>query len=153
MKTEERFSPAQLNYMDAKKKHEEIKEIEINIKTLVLSENVFMTEPEEGEVSERILAKISDYRMSESDFERYLKLCFAGYKKAGLDVPSWDISPTYKSFPVLKQAEKELIDWGCSVMKKLPQYKMFAAELDNLKEIISWNLEVRQKAIDITLMV
>jgi hypothetical protein len=152
-----KFSPAQMNYMKAKAYHETIKDIEAKVKTKVLAEQVYMSEDVivDGELlekSHRITRPTADFMMSETDFTEYCKLCFEKYKKAGLDVPDYNTTPDYKSFQALKEAEKALIEWGYSVIQKLPQYKNNEKDLAMLKERSSWDLKVRDKLIELTMM-
>ena len=151
-----KFSAARTVYMMARAKHETICEIEKEVKTRILADNIFMSEEVEFEngrtiPSERILDPNADFMMNEEDSHKYWRICHDEYTKAGLVIPDYLTTPTFESFPALKKAEKDLIEWGYSLMKKLPQYKTHEKDLEMLKERASWDMETRDKMIDLTM--
>jgi len=131
------FAPAQIKYMEAKAMHETIKKLEKQAKVKILRENLFYTKLIEEEIAlgekvERILDPISDFRMSEEDFITYCKLTHAEYIRLGINVPDYNTTADHKSRKDLRNAQKELLEWGHNQVKKLPQYKNCQKEIQNL---------------------
>lgn len=148
-----RLSPAQASYIKAKAAYDTVKQIELEVKTNVLAENKFYTDPREGEEPERIIKPSWDFLMSDEDFTQYCKLTFESYKKNGVDLPDYNTSPEYKVRNELRDAEQALIEWGMSVIKTLPQYKAQEKLIEQLKEAITYDMKIRDKVIELTLMV
>jgi len=148
-----KFSPAQMKYMKAKAMHETIVNLEKQCKEKVLEQNDFWSVPVEGidEKTERILKPGYDFTMSDKDFIEYCKLAREQYQAIGIETPDYNTSPTYKSRPALKKAERELIEWGWLILRSHPKYSAVAAGIENLKKEITHNTEIREKVIDLTL--
>lgn len=147
-----KFSPAQQAYIQAKAEHDTLEKLAEKIQIQVLAKHEFYTEPDDDtEQPERITHPMSDYRMSDDDFIRYLKLCYAEYQKHGIAPKGYDTVVTHEAWLKLKKAEQDLIEWGYSILRKMPEYKKHANDLEALKEHIKYNIEAREKLIDLTL--
>lgn len=154
-----KYSPVQVKYLLAKTAYENIKTLDIITKTKVLADNEFFIAPEweehdtEKRITERITDPKADYLMTDTDFDRYSRLCFAEYQRLGIAPKDHDTVVTYQAFEALKAAEKALINWGYSKIKTLPQFRAVKKDIDNLIDRVSWDIDTREKMIELTLRV
>ena len=133
------------DYLTAKAKYETVIKLKKQCQEKVLKENELYTT--EGEKTNLL----NDYLMTESDSIKYWKLCFAEYKKVGLNPKSWDDAIDWKYQKQLREAENALIKWGQSKIEKFLAYKENIEGIDKLYETINWNLDLRKKVIDLTM--
>jgi len=117
----------QNNYYVAKAANETVKSLENELKTRVLTENEFYTEPGESEPATRIINPRSDYRMSDADFERYLDLCHALKPEFGLTHPKENTADCLTS-KALKDAENKLLDFGVIILPETPEFDRTAMD-------------------------
>jgi GNAT superfamily N-acetyltransferase len=147
-----KFSPAQMAYMKALAAYETVRDIEKECKLKVLSEHEFFPVPEWGEV-ERIPATepITDYLMSDSDFEKYCKLVYAEYQKRGIAgkdhyaVPSW---PYHKA---LMDAENALIEWTYEVLRTKPEWKIYGEMLEEFRGKLAHHLQIKKQVVELAM--
>lgn len=102
------FNKTRSAYIKAKWAYETTVIIEKQCKVKVLNDNIFYTE----DSKERIIDYKSDFRMNDEDSEKYFKLVYEEEIKRGLDVPDYNTTVTYKTFPALKKAEDDLLNIG-----------------------------------------
>jgi hypothetical protein len=145
-----KFSPAQLNYMEAMALYQTISGIEEECKIKVLAENVFYTAPEWGE-NRRITSPKSDYLMTDTDSETYFNLTFIEYQKRGIAPKDCHTVASWEAQKAFMQAERELIEWGYSIMRILPEWKKVGKELEAFKDVLDYHLEIRKQVIDLTM--
>jgi len=146
-----KMSTIQKRYAKALAAQRVVKEIEATVKTKILSENIFNVSSEwRPDETGRVTSPASDFLMSDEDFQIYSKLVHNEYANHGLKIPS-DNTPDYKTAPALRKAEKELIEWGFSIIKKDPRAIKAIGELETLSEAITWDMKVRDQVIDLTM--
>lgn len=133
----QQIKQAQKEYMRALASFQASQQIDKEAKEKVLSENIFVDE----ETGERLIKAISDFRMSDADFSKYIELCATERVKLGLDIPA-EYTADYQTRPALKEAENKLIEIAVALTPK--QHK------DAIKKA-SRNWKYREELIDLTL--
>lgn len=135
-------------YKKAKKAHLEMEVMEKQLKNKVLAENVYMAEEEHanGRPVERITNANSDYLMSDEDFSTYCKHLYEKAISTGVNLPDANHTFTWETYPALKKAENNLLDW---VRKNIPGQRPELTKEAIEKMANHW--KHRQELIDITL--
>ena len=145
------LAPIQKKYAKALAAQQVVKEIEVACKTKILSENTFNVSSEwRPDETGRITDHTLDYLMTDEDFQIYSNLVHVEYLKNGLNIPP-ENTPDYKTAPALRKAEKELIEWGFSVIEKDPLALKSIGNLEILKEAIAYDMKSRDQVIDLTM--
>ena len=113
-------------YFTARALFETIRDTAEEIQKNILAAHPFYEEPEKSAVFEskgrgnkdtRILKPFDSYLMSEADFNKYLDLCYAEYKKAGIaDKRGKEYIPEAESRDLYKEAEKLLVKYGIDII-------------------------------------
>lgn len=113
-------------YFTAKALFETIRDTAEEIQKNILMAHPFFEEAEKAAVFEskgrgsndtRILKPFDSYLMSESDFNKYLDLCYAEYEKAGIaDKRGKEYIPESESRDLYKQSEKLLVDYAIDII-------------------------------------
>lgn len=131
----ENYKKARITYFKALALNETIKKLDAESRKEVLKNNTFKISKEWNEKQNKrdikrkdiITNPINDYLMTNRDFKIYLDLCHKERTKRGLNIPNKDLTSDYKSFELLKTAEKEFIN---VVFETLPK-----SLTDGLKDI------------------
>lgn len=135
-------------YLKAKKDHLAMELLEKQLKNKVLSENVYMIEEEHanGRAVERIIRAESDFLMSDVDFEDYCQKLYQEAISARINLPDSNHTFTWETYPALKNAENNLLDW---VRKNVPGERPELTKESIEKMASHW--KYRQELIDLTL--
>lgn len=127
--------------------YEAIKETAEEIQKNILANNEFYADKEllRDTNGERILKPFNSYLMNESDFQRYLDLCYAEYQKAGIaDKRGRDYIPEAEAKDQYWEAEKQLVLYAINIIPvEMP-------ERETLREAIK-NIKYKEKVLDIIL--
>jgi hypothetical protein len=119
-----------------------IKDTADEIQHRILAENPFYDEEEKTRISRPFNA----YLMSDSDFDKYLDLCYAEYKKAGIDDKRGrEYCPEAESRDLYKEAEKLLVEFAIEIIPD----KM-SEEKQTLKEAVKM-IKYRDKVLNLIL--
>ena len=113
-------------YFTARALFETIRDMAEEIQKNILAEHPFFEEAEKtamfeskgrGNTDTRILKPFDSYLMSEADFNKYLDLCYAEYRKAGIDDKRGrEYLPEAESRDLYKQSEKLLVEYGIDII-------------------------------------
>ena len=113
-------------YFTARALFETIRDAAEEIQKNILAEHPFFEGAEKtaifeskgrGKADTRILRPFDSYLMSETDFNKYLDLCYAEYKKAGIDDKRGrEYLPEAESRELYKEAEKCLVEYGIDII-------------------------------------
>ena len=143
------------NYFAARALYELIKEEAERIQTEILLKNEFYESEEwmekvnsrrkTQEERKRILRPFDSYLMTEDDFQKYLDLCYAEYKKAGIDDKRGkEYCPEAESQSLYWEAEKQLVLYGIDIIP------CEMKEKEILRNAIK-NVKYKEKVLDLVL--
>ena len=142
-------------FFKAKALFETIRDIAEDIQKNILAEHPFFEEEEKtamfetkgrGSRDTRILKPFDSYLMSDSDFDKYLDLCYAEYKKAGIDDKRGrEYCPEAESRDLYKEAEKLLVEFAIEIIPD----KM-SEEKQTLKEAVKM-IKYRDEVLNLIL--
>ena len=122
-----------------------LKRIDYEVKMHILMTREYFTSPVEGDPEiVRITDPIGDFRMSNTDFESYCKLCFAELKQRGItEARAWDKVLYYPAEQTLKAAENALLDYS--------QTHIIPVHMQEDYKLIREDYDARMKARDLTM--
>lgn len=143
------------NYYVSRALYETIKEEAEKIQTEILSKNEFYASEEWTEKlnvrrgipgeRERILRPFDSFLMEESDFQKYLDICYEEYKKAGInDKRGREYCPEAESQTLYWEAEKQLVLYGIDIIPDEMKEK------EVLRNAIK-NVKYKEKVLDFIL--
>lgn len=107
------------NYLAAKALEDTIREQAEEIGQKILNDNEFFRDDEFREEGNgnRITRTTHDFLMSDEDFERYTKMRYAEYVKAGIADPrGWEWIPGAEEEKIRREAEQMLVDFALDIM-------------------------------------
>ncbi len=141
-------------YFTARALFETIKTTAEGIQKSILEKHHFCEDTEKskifsergrGKEDTRILNPFDSYLMSDSDFEKYLDLCYAEYQKAGIDDKRGRCYiPEAESREHYSEARKMLVDFGISI---IPDEM---TEKETLRNAVK-NIKYRDKVLELVL--
>ena len=103
------------NYLKSLALYETEEEISKEIHEEILKENVFNSK---YKTERRITKKEQDFNMSEEDFKKYLKLVHKRFIEKGFKNHKENLVFSYKSFELLQETKKQLINAFLEVIPK-----------------------------------
>lgn len=143
------------NYFVAKALYETTKEMAEEIQRKILEENEFYETPDIAEIMvkrrgsgkpERILNPDHTYMMDlDTDFQKYLDLCYAEYLKVGIADPRGrDYIPEAEEEDLYYDTMKQLVDYGIDIIPDRMEEK------ETLRKAVQ-NIKWRDKVLDLVL--
>lgn len=134
-------------YFETKALYETIKAAAEEIQKNILTNNEFHADKEllRDEKRGRILRPFDTYLMNETDFEKYLNLCYAEYQKAGIaDKRGKDYIPEAEAQNLYWEAEKCLVLYAIDIIPDGIEEKK------TLREAVK-NIKYKEKVLDLIL--
>ena len=131
-------------YFTAKVLYETIRSTAEEIQINILKKYPFYEEAEKskmlaargrGQKDTRILKPFDSYLMSDLDFEKYLDLCYAEYKRAGIDDKRGrEYIPEAESRGLYEEAIKMLVIFGINIIPdEMPEKEILKEAVKNIK--------------------
>lgn len=114
------------NYFMARAMYETVKETAEEIEKNILATHEFYASEEwtermmrrgNSEKRKRIYRPFDSFLMNETDFQKYLNLCYEQYRIYGIDDPRGrEYCPDAESRELYKEAEKQLVDYAIEIL-------------------------------------